>query len=328
MSLSCLSNQCCDSDTINSFKEVCDSRLRVDNTIAAVAIVENDTFPELGDSVPLSTGVVVLDDCNIIESLLQWVRDKQYACEGGGKYYHFFNNGMLAKGTRAKPSQTFSEDGSEYYSPKHLRYETTAELFLNEHYLPNNDVISNIMKRSSSISLIYFFKQGGMILDNDASYSSYISEAGFDVTGVRNEFVSGSITIMEKGNKQPTFRWASNPDAFIKLLKTRTGFSFGANTYTGIAEAACGSSGGCITLEAVTGAPFTITPIVTEAVSCSVFNLYKDCSSVVTDPIVVDSATGVVTAAAGLTAGTYKFTQEVTNDCGIHGSQCFKVIIA
>lgn len=328
MSLSCLSKACCDEETVNCFTSVCDDRVRVDNTIAAVAILENDTFPELGETLALSTGTVVLEECNYAESILQWVRDKQYACEGGGKFYHFLHNGLLAKGTRAKPTQTFSENGSEYFAPKHLRYETTAELMLEEHYLPNTDTVCGIMKRGSSISLAYFFKQGTLVLDNDSSYSAYISDGGFEVTGERNEFIMGSLTITEKGDCEPKFRWAQKPNDFIKALKTPTQFTFGLNTYTGIVEAACGASGNCITLNAVAATPFTITPIVNEAVSCVGYSVTKDCNEAVDFDLVVDADTGVMESVAGLAAGTYKVTQEVANGCCIYGTQCFKLIVA
>jgi hypothetical protein len=330
MSLSCLNAICCDDELTACFTQVCGDQAKFDSSIAAVAIVENDTFPEIGDTITLSTtGATVLTACNYIESLLQWVRDKQFACEGGGKYYHLFHNGFLAKATRAKPTTKLSENGSNYFAKKYLGYDTTAELMLEEHYLPNTDVICAIQKRAASLSVIYFFKQGGFVLDSDKDFNLSIQEAGFEITGNKNEYVMGSITLAESGDCQPSPYYASDPKKFIQELKKKTEFTFGANTVTGLTEIACGSRGTCKAYEIAPDTAFTLTPLVNELVSCGNFDLFQNCNDElpVALPIVINSITGEVEAATGLPVGEYKFIVKVSNDCCIQGSTCFTVSV-
>ena len=332
MSLNCLEAICCDEESVTSFSQICGDQVKFDSSIAAVAIVENDSFPEVGDTVTLSNSEtpVVLTECNYIDSLLTWVRDKQYACEGGGKYYHFLPNGLLAKATRAKATSKRSENGSNYFGKKYLGYDTTAELFLEEHYLPNSEVICGIQTRASSLSVIYFFKQGGLVLDNDNDYNISISEAGFEVNGNKNEYVMGSITLEESGKCQPAPYYAADPKAFIKELKKKTAFTFDTTVISvALTEQACGSRGSCAAYAVDAADAFTITPVVNELVSCGTFTLFQNCNDEVGEDvdISINSSTGVVTS-TGLDAGSYKFTVLVTNDCGISGSLCFTIIAA
>jgi hypothetical protein len=330
MSLSCLNAICCDDEAVACFTQVCSDQAKFDSSIAAIALIENDTFPEIGETITLSTSVtpVVLDACNYIESMLQWVRDKQLACEGGGKYYHLFHNGFLAKATRAKPTSKLSENGSNYFAKKYLGYDTTVEMMLEEHYLPNTDVICGIQKRASSLSAIYFFKQGGFVLDSDNDYSVQIQEAGFEVTGTKNEYVMGSITLSESGDCQPSPFYAKDPKKFIQDLKKKTEFTFGANTVTGLTEIACGSRGTCKAYEASPSTPFSLTPVVNELVSCGNFDLFQNCNDElpVALPILINAITGEVES-TGLPIGEYKFIVKVSNDCCIQGNTCFTVSV-
>ncbi len=41
--------------------------------------------------------------------------------------------------------------------------------------------------------------------------------------------------------------------------------------------------------------------------------------------ITINPNTGLITVASTLADGTYKLTVEVTNDCGIIGSQCYLI---
>jgi hypothetical protein len=328
MSVSCLNEICCEEDLASCFKEICGDQGKFDSSIAAIAIVENDSFPKIGETVTLSTEAlpVVLTECNYIDSLLQWIRDKQYACVGGGKYYHFLHNGLIAKGTRAKATSKYSENGSNYSSPKYLSYETTSEIMLEENYLPNAEVLCAIKQRASSLSIIYFFKQGGFVLDSDDDHLVYISEDGFEVTGTKNDFIMGSITLTESGKCQPAPFYSQDSKKFIKALKTATGFTFDTPTVTGLVAAACGSSGTCKAYSIAPLTPFTYTPNVKELVACGEFTLYQDCRPEDIKDITIDAVTGLIES-TGLPAGEYKFTIGVKNACCITGNQCFLISV-
>lgn len=326
MSLSCI-NTCCDEDSINCFVQACGDKAKVDSAIAAVIILENDSFPKVGQTITLSVGgATILTECNYIDSIEQWTRDKQFACEGGGKYYHFLTAGFLAKGTRAKATSRLSENGSGYFAKKYLGYTTTSELMLEEHYLPNTEVICGIRNRAASLSVAYLFKQGGIIL-NSEDVTISITEAGFEITGNYQDYVMGSITLEEIGDCEPKFNYSSDATAFIKKLKKKTQFTFGANTVTGLLPVACGSNGGCKAYSIAPATAFTLTPLVNELVSCGDFTLVQECDSLVTAPVTINSITGEVVS-AGLVAGSYKFQIKVANDCCITGSNCFTISVA
>ena len=191
MALEILKTLCCDAESATCFTKYCDSSVEVDNVIAAVGLIEEASLPKVGDTITISTeeAPVVLSDANYAESLLQWLRDQQFECNGGGEYFHFLNAGLLAKGTRAKPTTVNSETGSPYNGRQKLRQETTAELMLEEHYLPNTDIIAGMQERASSLSVIYFFKQGVIVKDANDDDNIYISDAGFEITGERNDFI-------------------------------------------------------------------------------------------------------------------------------------------
>ena len=329
MSLSCLNAICCDEEVKSCFTQSCGDQVKFDSTIAAIAIVENDVIPKVGETLSLSTGDVTLTECNYIESLLQWIRDKQFACEGGGKYYHFLNAGLLAKGTRAKATSRLSENGSAYFSKKYLGYTTTAEIMLEEHYLPNADIICGMRNRASSLSVIYFFKQGALVRHSDEDVTITITEAGFEVTGNKNDYVMGSFTLEEDGKCDASPYYVQKPDKFIQELKKKTEFTFGDSVVTGLTEVACGSKGACKAYEIAANTAFTLTPTVNELVSCGAFELLLNCNDEVpaTLPIVINSITGEIEATAGLPAGDYKFYIKVHNDCCIMGSTCFSVTI-
>lgn len=330
MSVNCLSDTCCDVSIASCFTEICGDQGKVDSSIAAVAIIENDSLPNIGDSVTLSTSMspVVLTECNYADSLLQWVRDMQFACPSGDKYYHFFKSGVLAKGTRVKATDKFSENGSNYSSPQHLGYETTALLKLEQHYVPNIEFVEGIKTRGSSLSVIYFFKQGAMVIDSDKDYNIYISGSGFEITGTKNEYILGEIDLMETGKVQPPFYFAANQTAFIKELKKSTAFTFGTAVLTGIVEAACGSQGGCKAYTVAAATPWTYTPNVNELVTCGTFELFANCDTEsLPSGVSLNPVTGAITS-TGNTAGTYKFTQVVKNGCCVKGSYCIIVIVA
>lgn len=329
MALEILKTLCCDEESATCFNQYCGESVQVDNVIAAVGLIEEASLPVVGDTIALSTeeDPVVLTDSNYADSLLQWLRDQQFECNGGGEYFHFLNAGILAKGTRAKPTTVNSDTGSAYNSKKKLHQETTAELMLEEFYLPNTDVIDGIQRRGSSLSVIYFFKQGVIVKDANSDDNIYVVDAGFEITGERNDFIKGSITLSDVSEKD-TFYYSANPSLFIKSLKEATKFTFGTATFTGIAALACGSKGGCKSFSVTFGTAFTYTPVVNELTSCAEWELFKDCN----DPlgsqstyISINSATGVVSGLATLPVGTYKFTVQVANECCITGTQCFTV---
>jgi hypothetical protein len=329
MALEILKTLCCDAESATCFTKYCDSSVEVDNVIAAVGLIEEATLPKVGDTITISTeeDPIVLTDANYADSLLQWLRDQQFECNGGGEYFHFLNAGLLAKGTRTKPTTINSDNGSPYEGKRKLRQEATAELMLEEHYLPNTDIIAGLQERASSLSVIYFFKQGVIVKNANDDDNIYVSDAGFEVTGERNDFIKGSITLTDI-SKKDTFFYAANPSVFIKNLKEATKFTFGVATVTGITALACGSKGGCKAYSTTFGTAFTYTPIVNELTSCASWYLYLNCTDAlgtVSDDISIDSTTGVVSGLATLPIGTYKFTIEVVNDCCINGSQCFTV---
>lgn len=325
-----LTSLCCGEDGLSTLKEYCKGAYDVDDSIAAIAIIENAPVPVVGDTIELTTDEdpVVLTRDNYSESLLQWVRDRQFDCVGGGDLYHFFHNGLLEKGTRTKPTTILSETVNNYSSPEKIRQEATVELLLGQQYLPNIGSINGIQDRSATLSVIYFFKQGVVVKDANDDSNVYITDAGFEVTGEKNKFVSGSITLMDSSKKDDFF-FVANSNSFLKELKKATKFTFGNATVTGITAKACGSKGSCKVYSVDEDTAFTYTPVVNELTSCATFALYKDCGdalgTALAAKISIDSATGVVTAAAGLDAGTYKFTIEVSNECGITGTQCFIV---
>ena len=334
MALDILKTICCDAESATCFTKYCDSSVEVDNVIAAVGLIEEAALPKVGETIPLEVANVivstVLTEENYADSLLQWLRNQQFECNGGGEYFHFLNAGLLAKGTRAKPTTVNSENGSPYEGRRKLRQETTTELMLEEHYLPNTDIITGMQERASSLSVIYFFKQGIIVKDANSDDNIYISDAGFEVTGERNDFIKGSITLTDV-SKKDKFYYASDPNAFIKSLKVATKFTFGDATVVGLTPLACGSKGGCKSYTAAFGTAFTYTPSVNELTSCASWNLYLNCTDAlgaVSDDISIDSANGVVSALATLPVGTYKFTIEVVNDCCISGTQCFIVEVA
>lgn len=329
MALDILKTICCDAESATCFTKYCDDSVQVDNVIAAVGLIEEAALPRVGDTVTLSTEVtpVVLSEANYAESLLQWLRDSQFDCNGGGEYFHFLNAGLLAKGTRTKATTVNSETGSPYNGRQKLRQEATAELMLEEHYLPNADIIAGMQERASSLSVIYFFKQGVIVKDANSDDNIYISDAGFEVTGERNDFIKGSITLTDV-SKKDKFYYASDPNAFIKSLKVATKFTFDAATFTGMTALACGSNGGCKAFTVPFGTAFTYTPVVNELTSCAGWALFKDCSDeldTLSTHISISSSTGVVSGLATLPVGTYKFTVQVSNDCCITGTQCFTV---
>ena len=304
MALEILKTLCCDEESATCFREYCDDNIEVDNVIAAAGIIEEGSLPKVGDTITLSTeeDPIVLSDTNYAESLLQWLRDQQFECNGGGEYYHFLHAGLLAKATRTKPTTVNDDNGSPYHGKQKLRQEATAELMLEKHYLPNIDVIAGIQDRASSLSVIYFFKQGVIVKDANDEDRISVTDAGFEVTGERNDF--------------------------IKDLKKKTQFTFGAATVTGISLLPCGSKGQCKAYSVLQGTGFTYTPSVNELTSCATWNLYLNCTDAlgtISDKISIDSTTGVVTGLSTLPVGTYKFTVEVVNDCCVNGSQCFTV---
>lgn len=329
MALEILKTLCCDDESATCFNKYCGDTVQVDNVIAAVGLIEEASLPKVGDTVTLSTeeAPVVLTEANFADSLLQWLRDQQFECNAGGEYFHFLNAGLLAKGTRAKPTTVNSDTGSPYAGKQKLRQETTAELMLEEHYLPNTDIITGMQERASSLSVIYFFKQGIIVKDANDEDNIYISDAGFEVTGERNDFIKGSITLTDV-SKKDKFYYAASPVAFIKSLKEATKFTFGSPTVTGLVPLACGSKGNCKAYSSLQGSVFTYAPVANELTSCASWALYLNCSDplgTISDKISIDTATGLVTAAITLPVGTYKFTVEVMNDCCISGSQCFTV---
>ena len=268
MAKGCFSTVCCDEDAVRCIKEVCGDNVKVDSVIAAMAIIENDTVPVVGNTITLNGVSVLLEDCNYMESLEKWIREKQFECPADGRNYIFLHAGLMAKGTRAKPTLTFSENGSPYVNNKLKSYETTAEIFLEENYLPNAGTFCDMMQNGSSLSVIYFFKQGGFVINSDAGINLTINDAGFEVTGQQNDFISGSVTLGEKGKCQPQFYTVNNPDSFIKKLKGKTEFTFGVPTITGLTEVACGSNGKCKAYNATAATAFTITPDVNEHITC------------------------------------------------------------
>ena len=326
MALSALSKYCCDEEGDKCFKDLCDERISVHSTIAAIAIVENDTFPTVGETINLDGSAVVLDESNYADSLIAWVRERQYECTDDGKLYHFLHNGLIAKGTRAKPTQVFAENSSQYRSPRHLRYETTSEIMLEENYLPNGKVVTDIVKRRPQLSIAYFFAQGVLVVNSNFG-EIYINEFGFEVTGERNENIMGSISFSEQGEKDPVFYYSQDDKKFTKELRERTQFTFGATVYTGVTELACGSVGGCVALTTPADTAFSVEVSVNELVNCGEFVIFQNCDEAV-DPtldLVLDTTTGAVTSATGLPAGKYDFTIEARNGCCVYGSKCFSI---
>lgn len=324
MSLNALSY--CEGETSTCFKEFCEAQVKVDSSIAAVALIENDSLPAIGDTLTLSTSVtpITIDETNYAETLEQWIRDKQFECAGGGQNYFFFTQGVLKGGKRAKPTQVFSENAASYTPSQHQRYETTAELMFEQNMLPYTTNFYKIMKRASNISVIYFFKQGALPIDGNGGVKVSVTGAGYEVVGDTNENIKGSVDLAEKGDTHPEFYFVTTPNDFLKKLSKSTQFTFGEATHTVLAEAACGSKGQCKAYTVAPSTAFTYTPVVNELVSCGTFSLKQNCTDniAVGVDIAIDSSTGVITS-AGLDAGKYKFTVYVTNDCCIEGSQCF-----
>jgi len=329
MALDNLATVCCGEEGSKYFKQFCGENLQVDDQIAAVAIIENASLPKVGDTISISTSMtpIVLTRGNYSVTILQYIRDKQFECEGGGEYWHFLHTGLLKASSRAKPTTTNSDVMSRYIAPVKMGQSTTAELMLAEHYLPNIDVIQGIQKRASSISVIYFFKQGCLVKDADADATVYISDAGFEVTGGESGYVKGTITLTEQ-SEYDDFYFVANPSNFIKDLKKKTEFTFGTPTVTGATAKACGSKGGCLAYTGTEGTQITIAPDVNELTSCPNWNVYLNCSDelgMLSETITINPNTGLITVASTLGDGTYKLTVEVTNDCGIIGSQCYLI---
>jgi len=329
MALNNLATVCCGEESSKYFKEFCGENLQVDDQIAAVAIIENAPLPKVGDTITISTEVdpIELTRGNYTTSILQYIRDKQFECEGGGEYWHFLNTGLLKSGSRAKPTTNNSDTLSRYIAPVKLSQQTTAQLMLAEHYLPNIDVIQGIQKRASAISVIYFFKQGCLVKDADGDSTVYISDAGFEVTGGERGYIKGTITLSEE-SEYDDFYFVANPTNFIKELKKKTQFTFGSPVVVGATAKACGSKNGCLAYTATEGVQFTITPDVNELTSCPNWKVYLNCNDdlgALSSKVSIDPTTGVLTGASTLTPATYKFTVEVTNDCGISGSQCYLI---
>lgn len=327
---SCLNTICCDTDGENCFTQLCTEAVKVDSEIAAIAILENDVFPSIGDTITLPfTGTTVLTACNYAENILYWIRAKQLSCaSGNGKYYHFLHTGFVAKGTRAKPTSKRSENSSNYFAKKYLGYSTTAEIMLQEHFLYNSEVFCNMQQRAASLSIAYFTKNGAFVLNSSEDFNVSIQEAGFEITGVKNEYIMGSFTLEETGLCQPKFHFVASPKAFIQSLKVKAEFTFTPTpVVTGLVEVPCGFKGACRGYSIAPATAFTMTPVVIELNACGNFELLQDCGDAPTVPISIDKVTGVVTSTAGLVVGDYKFIIRVSNDCCVSGTQCFSISV-
>jgi hypothetical protein len=326
MAWNCASFDCCTEETAGCFIDICSDNARVDSQIAATIILENETFPLIGETVTIAGVPTLLEECNYIEKLVAWARDKQKACAGGNKYYHFISGSILNKGSRAAATQTFDENGGAYRPKMHMYAEAVTTLDLGEQYLPNADVICGIMKRNNTLSILHLFKQGGLLLNSNDDTDVSVTDSNFEVTGNGNEYVRGMFTLTERTKAcTPPFYLASNPKTFIKELQKSTTFTFTNFDVTGLTASACGSKGDCIAYDAVASTAFELEPNV-DISSCSTFSLVQDCSkSVAVSGIEIDDTTGIITADAGLPVGKYKFTVSVINSCCVRGTKCFSI---
>ena len=332
MSFNCVPRFCCEEDA-QYFKTLCEDSARIDSTIPALAIIENDDIPAIGDTVTITTSLtpVVITACNEIETLLQWVKDRLFACEGGGNYYTLLSHKTIKKGTKAKPTMTFNEQPGNYFSDTRKFYEAISDYDLGQLLVPNIEFFDLMLRRESSFSLIQFTNRGGFVLRAGDGYTITMTDAGFEIVGDKNEYIAGSIQFKEKGTKQAGMSVASNATTFLRELKKEVKFTFETTVVTGASAAACGSIGGCEAFTVIEDTLFTIDSPVAELVSCGTYSLYENCFDALSVELAalieVDPVTGIITAAAGLPVGEYKFTKEVVNACNVAGSICYKIIV-
>lgn len=326
MSVSCISKICCDDDLANCFVELCDNKYAFDSAIVAIGIAEGDSLPAIGSTIDIDGVPTVITECNYIDILEKWFRVKQYECSGGA-FYHFMHKGFLKKGTRAKPTQTFDENTASYSAPTHQGYETTIEAFLGSNFLPNSDVFCGIMKRGLELNVVLFFKQGGLVLDSSNGHMTYISDAGFEVTGNYKEKIQGSFVITESGDCQPKPYYTQDPVAFIKKLSKKTEFTFDDTVLTVIAPASCIKKGDCFAYDVAANTSFEMQFIAKELLTCGIWKLFQNCNEEVDVAldIAIDTDLGLLTSAGGLPVGDYKFTVQVANDCCVSGTNCFYI---
>ena len=325
---SALSTICCPEDVVPCFKEYCGD-IKVDSTIAALGIVENDSLPKVGDTVQIGTGAATIITCdNYSGVLLDWLRMKQIECPGGGNFYHFFPTTMINKGMRDLPTKAFSETGSAYNPKQYLSFNTKSEFEIGEHYLPNLPAICSLEKRASRLSLVYFLKQGAMVVDADADgFAELITGTGFQIEGDRNKKIMGKLVFEESG-KCENFFYHPKPNEYIKKLSKGTKFQFDAPTgLVGLTPLPCGKVGDCLAYTALVNAPIEIQPVVLGAVNCLSYDLFYGCDKDIPTGIValVDEYSGKIKIAAGLPVGKHKFTVSTTNECCVTGSQCFTI---
>lgn len=331
MSLTALCKECCTEDSMSCFKPICGNNGAVTDNIEAVAIIKGILqIPKVGDTINITVGCdevfAGLTEANYATKLLEWIRCNQLNCSSDASIT-FFPATVLQKGTRARPTREFEDEGSARLAPEYNGYTTTSTLMFGKHYISNSKFFCDLLSTREPVSVIYFYKEGVQIVESSGSSRIYVSDAGYEVTGAIKKKIKGDVVITEEGYCDPEVYFTCDKN-FLSQLQKETKIEVEAGTVTGLVPAVCGSQKGCKVYSIAPNTAFSIALTSSNLSSCAEWTLYKDCLDdvPVAEAILIDSATGAISS-TGLVAGEYKYTASAKNCC-VEGGFCFIVKVA
>ncbi|UHG93277.1 Ig domain-containing protein [Spirosoma oryzicola] len=287
------------------------------SNFVAVAFLPKNTLPELGSSyTPPGGTAATLTAANLV-SVITLLAINGIAT--------VFGNGTVSgKRGKYKADEETTIFGSQRTAEDTDEGEIVFEIMFKYAY-HNTEFMNQLRKRSGKDDIYFFTDRSVEVVRADIHEPVYKNSNNGEVTGNNKEnLTSGGfgVIIGSDGDIVPEF------GNFEKSLSASNfQYTFGVPTVTGTGLTA--SLSGTVINKTAPGTG-TIANAVAETVTAGVvaYRVYLEGDSALPAGITIDSATGTVTVAANLTAGSYKVIVAAENKVGVIGEYRFTLIAA
>lgn len=285
---------------------------RAKSNFIAIGLVAAGVIPAFGVSfTPPGGSAAVLTEASIVASIKALCYNGQATFLGNGeingkrgKFSEFMES--FNYGTRTKNRPTGF--GETAYSFDNVNQYVNVEFF-------------NQLRSAQTPYDIFVFTDFSVEVIRWADHNPVYSAISTTVDGDIKKDIPGGfdINITSEGEIPPRFGVA------LATLVNDVKFLFSAPTVTGLAVVA----GATNTFSLAAATAGTLTPLLVQALVAAglKYSLFLNATDDVpgTQPVAVNTATGVVTFGTALTTGNYRYTLVVENTTGVTGSYTFTV---
>lgn len=282
-----------------------------------LAIVDKNLLPDIGSSTtftPPGGSAAAITTSNLV-SVLQTLALN-------GMAYVFGNGLIMGKRTPFKSDEEAVIFGSQ--RTKHDTGEGEYTFSMNFKYAYMNTSFMNQLRLQFVDQDFYFFTDRSVeVVRFDSQEPVVKNVRNGEVTGNNGDVISNGgfdLIVGSDGEIEPEF------GLFEKALNfANFKYTFGAPTTTGTGMST--ALGGTIINKTSVGSG-TIVNAITQTVQAGVvsYSAFKDDGSALPANVTIDSTTGTLTVAAGVTAGSYKIVVMAENKVGVTGEYRFTLV--